>query len=43
LAREIGTIPQRLVSFAEEEAGNHYAIGYQGMISLLNFAPALFE
>ena len=43
LVRQIGTIPQRLVSFAEDEAGNHYAIGYEGMIYRLNFESALFE
>ncbi|MFT6237933.1 MAG: putative heme-binding domain-containing protein [Akkermansiaceae bacterium] len=43
LVRQIGTISQRLVSFAEDEAGNHYAIGYEGMIYRLNFESALFE
>jgi putative heme-binding domain-containing protein len=42
-ARQIGTIPQRLVSFSEDEAGNHYAIGYEGIIYRLNFKNALFE
>lgn len=42
-ARQIGTIPQRLVSFSEDEDGNHYAIGYEGTIYRLNFEHALFE
>ena len=41
--REIGTIPQRLVSFGEDEAGNIYAIGYEGMIYRLDFQDTRFE
>ncbi|YCM45825.1 PQQ-dependent sugar dehydrogenase [Verrucomicrobiaceae bacterium 227] len=41
--RQIGVIPQRLVSFAEDEAGHHYAIGYEGMIYRLNFDQVTFE
>ena len=42
-ARQIGLIPQRLVSFSEDEAGNLYAIGYDGMIYQLDFTEAHFE
>ncbi|MHA3775645.1 PQQ-dependent sugar dehydrogenase [Verrucomicrobiota bacterium sgz303538] len=42
-ARQIGTIPQRLVSFTEDEAGNIYAVGYEGMIYKIDFAGGRFE
>ncbi len=42
-AREIGTLPQRLVSFAEDEAGHLYAVGYEGMIYRIDFTGARFE
>lgn len=42
-ARRIGMAPQRIVSFSEDEAGNIYAIGYEGKISKLDFTGARFE
>ena len=42
-AREIGAIPQRLVSFSEDEAGNLYVVGYEGMIYRIDFSKALYE
>ncbi len=42
-ARQIGDIPQRLVSFSEDEAGNLYAVGYEGMIYRIDFTNAHFE
>jgi putative heme-binding domain-containing protein len=42
-ARQIGTVPQRLVSFSEDEAGNLYAVGYEGMIYQVDFSGARFE
>ena len=42
-ARQIGAVPQRLVSFCEDEAGNIYAVGYEGMIYQLDFTEARFE
>ncbi|MEP6956512.1 MAG: PQQ-dependent sugar dehydrogenase, partial [Chthoniobacterales bacterium] len=41
-ARQIGTIPQRLASFSEDEAGNIYAVGYEGTIYLVDFSGADF-
>jgi glucose/arabinose dehydrogenase len=41
--REIGVIPQRLVSFAEDEEGNYYAVGYEGMVYRMNFDQAEFK
>lgn len=41
--RELGVMPQRLVSFAEDEAGNYYAVGYEGMVYRLNFEQAEFQ
>ncbi|MEO7319121.1 MAG: galactose-1-epimerase, partial [Chthoniobacteraceae bacterium] len=42
-ARQIGTIPQRLVSFGEDEAGSLYAVGYEGTIYQIDFTGADFE
>ena len=42
-ARQIGSIPQRLVSFSEDEAGNYYAVGYDGMVYQLDFTDAFYE
>lgn len=42
-AREIGLLPQRLVSFSEDEAGNIYAVGYEGTIYQIDFTEARFE
>ena len=41
--REIGTIPERLVSFGEDEARNIYAIGYEGTVYRLDFTTTRFE
>jgi putative heme-binding domain-containing protein len=41
--REIGAIPQRLVSFAEDEPGNLYALGYEGTIYRLDLESTHFE
>ena len=43
MARQIGSIPQRLVSFGEDEAGNIYAVGYEGTIYQLDFTEARLE
>lgn len=42
-ARQIGTVPQRVVSFSEDEAGHLYAIGYEGTIYQIDFTEARFE
>ena len=42
-ARQIGTVPQRVVSFSGDEAGHLYAIGYEGMIYRIDFTEARFE
>lgn len=42
IARQIGTIPQRLASFSEDEAGNIYAVGYEGTIYQIDFTGADF-
>ena len=42
-ARQIGALPQRLVSFSEDEAGNLYALGYEGAIYQIDFTKARFE
>ncbi len=42
-ARQIGVMPQRIVSFSEDEAGNLYGVGYEGMIYQIDFTEARFE
>jgi len=41
--RQIGSIPQQLVSFGTDEAGQIYAVGYEGMIYQLDFSEARFD
>ncbi len=41
--RQIGSIPQQLVSFGTDEAGHIYAVGYEGMIYELDFTEARFD
>jgi len=42
-ARQIGVLPQRLVSFCEDEAGNLYAVGFEGTIYQIDFTKARFD
>jgi hypothetical protein len=42
-ARQLGTVPQQLVSFGTDEAGNLYAVGYGGMIYRLDFSGSRFD
>jgi len=42
-ARQIGELPQGLVSFGTDEAGNIYAVGYEGMIYRLDFTGSDFD
>jgi glucose/arabinose dehydrogenase len=41
--RQIGTMPQRIVSFSEDEAGNLYGVGFEGMIYKIDLADGRFE
>jgi putative heme-binding domain-containing protein len=41
--RQIGTLPQGLVSFGTDEAGHIYAVGYEGMVYQLDFSEARFD
>ncbi len=41
--REIGTVPQSITSFALDETGNVYVVGYEGMIYRLDFENAVFD
>ena len=43
IARQIGTLPQRVVSFSEDAAGNHYAVGYEGTVYKIDFTDARFN
>ena len=39
----IAVLPERLVSFSEDAAGNLYAVGYEGTIYQLDFTDTVFE
>jgi hypothetical protein len=41
--REIGRVPQSLVSFGTDEAGHIYVVGYEGMIYKLDFIASRFD
>jgi len=41
--RQIGSVPQALVSFGRDEAGHLYAVGFEGMIYQLDFSEARFD
>ena len=41
--RQVGSIPQGLVSFGTDEGGRIYAVGYEGMIYQLDFSEARFD
>ncbi|MHB8524154.1 MAG: PQQ-dependent sugar dehydrogenase [Limisphaerales bacterium] len=41
--RQIGTAPQRVVSFGCDARGELYVVGYDGMIYQLNFRDAVFH
>ena len=41
--RQIGTLPQGLVSFGTDEAGHIYAVGYEGIIYQLDLTGARFD
>ncbi|MGV3532560.1 MAG: PQQ-dependent sugar dehydrogenase [Chthoniobacteraceae bacterium] len=43
LVRQIGLLPERLVSFCEDAAGNIYAVGYEGTIYQLDFTETVFK
>jgi glucose/arabinose dehydrogenase len=41
--RQIGTAPQRIVSFGRDEQGELYLVGYEGTVYKMDFADAVFE
>jgi glucose/arabinose dehydrogenase len=41
--RQLATSPQAITSFATDEQGNIYVVGYQGMIYQLDFSDAKFD
>jgi putative heme-binding domain-containing protein len=41
--RQIAMAPQNIASFAQDEAGNIYVVGYEGMIYRLDFSGARFD
>src|SRR5439155_19084486 len=41
--RQIGVSPQGIASFATDERGNIYVVGYEGMIYQIDFTSAIFE
>jgi putative heme-binding domain-containing protein len=43
IVRQIGTSPQSIASFGQDEQGNIYVVGYEGMIYKLDFAGTSFD
>jgi putative heme-binding domain-containing protein len=43
VVRQIGTAPQNIASFAEDEQGKLYVVGYEGMVYELDFTEAVFD
>lgn len=43
VVRQIGTTPQGIASFSEDEEGNLYVVGYEGMIYRIDFTATDFE
>jgi hypothetical protein len=43
IVRQIGTSPQGIASFASDEQGNIYVVGYEGMIYQLDFNAGEFK
>jgi putative heme-binding domain-containing protein len=43
VVRQIGSSPQGIASFAEDERGNLYVVGYEGMVYQLDFAATNFD
>jgi putative heme-binding domain-containing protein len=41
--RQIGSAPQRIVSFGRDEIGQLYVVGYEGTIYKIDFDSAIFE
>jgi glucose/arabinose dehydrogenase len=41
--RQIGTVPQGLVSFARDEAGNLYVVGFEGTVYRVDFDGTRFD
>ena len=41
--RQIGTAPERVVSFGQDESGELYVVGYEGTIYKIDFDQAVFE
>jgi putative heme-binding domain-containing protein len=41
--RQIGTVPQGLVSFGTDESGRVFVVGFEGMVYELDFRDARFE
>ena len=39
---QIGTSPQGIASFSEDERGNLYVVGYEGMVYQIDFADTTF-
>ncbi len=42
-ARQLGRIPQGLVSFCADESGNLYAVGFEGMVYQLDLSQSHFD
>jgi len=43
VVRQIGTAPERIASFGEDQAGDLYLVGYEGTIFKMDFTTSVFE
>jgi putative heme-binding domain-containing protein len=43
VVRQIGTAPQGIASFAEDQQGHLYVVGYEGMVYQVDFSEARFD
>ena len=43
MVRQIGTSPERIASFAQDEAGDLYLVGYEGTMFRMDFSASVFE
>jgi putative heme-binding domain-containing protein len=43
VVRQIGTAPQGIASFSQDEQGNLYVVGYEGMVYQIDFTDAVFD
>ena len=43
IVRQIGTAPENIASFGQDDQGNLYVVGYEGMIYQIDLSSAEFD